>query len=390
MEERYIKAIDPNKWIRPAGWLQMPTITSADNKIAILHAVYNNKENTFALSHALSTTTWNIDWGDGTNNNYTTNVTQQKSYVYSATTSPILVDEWGENYKQVLIVITYISGVLTNNWNFSPTTAVRPGTPQLLEIVFSWNSLFLSNRYMPLLKSINIVKGISNGSAINYFSFFPALDNLNLDNIVTNTNTTSQTFLSNSGNISLGNLNWNTTGIITSFFSGSNIRKIGDLNCPTTISMGSMFLNCSNLTEIGDINCPLSTNLSVAFQNCKELISIGDITLSPGLTTISATFQGCYKLRRIVFLSDLSSLTTITSTFTNCQSLEYVRLPNIIISITTLTDKNLERPAIIDLFNDLGTPGTTRTIALTGNPGVPNLTAADLLIATSKNWTVTL
>lgn len=389
MEERYIKAIDPNKWIRPAGWLQMPNITSADNKIAILHAVYDNKENTFALNQGQGTCNWNIDWGDGTNNNYNGTGVQQKSYVYSATTSPILVDEWGENYKQVLIVITYISGPLTGNWSFSTTAAVRLGTPQLLEIVFSWNSLFTSNRYMPLLKSINIVKGISNGSALSYFSFFPALDNLNLDNIVTNTNTTSQAFLSNSGNISLGNLNWNTTGIITSFFSGSNIRKIGDLNCPTTTQMGSMFLNCFNLTEIGDINCPLSTNFSVAFQSCKELISIGDITLSPGLTTLSATFQFCYKLRRIVFLSDLSSLTTVSSAFNNCQSLEYVRLPNLILSVV-LSNFNLERPAIIDLFNDLGTPGTTRIINISGNPGVPDLTAADLLIATSKNWTVTL
>jgi hypothetical protein len=41
-------------------------------------------------------------------------------------------------------------------------------------------------------------------------------------------------------------------------------------------------------------------------------------------------------------------------------------------------------------FNDLGTPGTTRTITVTRNPGSADLTAADILIATNKNWTVTL
>jgi hypothetical protein len=50
----------------------------------------------------------------------------------------------------------------------------------------------------------------------------------------------------------------------------------------------------------------------------------------------------------------------------------------------------MERAALVQVFNDLGTPGTTRTITVTRNPGSADLTAADLLIATSKNWIVTL
>ena len=35
----------PAGWVRPADWLSMPTLTSADEEIAILHAVWNNDSN---------------------------------------------------------------------------------------------------------------------------------------------------------------------------------------------------------------------------------------------------------------------------------------------------------------------------------------------------------
>ena len=56
----------------------------------------------------------------------------------------------------------------------------------------------------------------------------------------------------------------------------------------------------------------------------------------------------------------------------------------------TLVDCALERSALVQVFYDLGTPVTTQTLTITRNPGVSDLTAADILIATSKNWTVTL
>jgi hypothetical protein len=42
----------------------------------------------------------------------------------------------------------------------------------------------------------------------------------------------------------------------------------------------------------------------------------------------------------------------------------------------------------VDLFNDLATV-VSKTITITGNPGVADLTAGDLAIATGKGWTVT-
>jgi len=48
----------------------------------------------------------------------------------------------------------------------------------------------------------------------------------------------------------------------------------------------------------------------------------------------------------------------------------------------------LSRQAIASIFTGLGTALGTQTVTVTGNHGVPDLTAADLLIATNKGWTV--
>ena len=66
MEERYIKAIDPDIWIRPAGWPALPNLTSADNKYAGVYAVYEGKTNRLQISHNSASSNNTIDWGDGT------------------------------------------------------------------------------------------------------------------------------------------------------------------------------------------------------------------------------------------------------------------------------------------------------------------------------------
>ena len=50
----------------------------------------------------------------------------------------------------------------------------------------------------------------------------------------------------------------------------------------------------------------------------------------------------------------------------------------------------MQRAELVDLFNDLKSGVVSQTITVTNNPGVPDLTAADILIATAKGWTVTL
>jgi hypothetical protein len=138
-----------------------------------------------------------------------------------------------------------------------------------------------------------------------------------------------------------------------------------------------------NLREVGNVNLAAGTSFSGLFSNCVNLYKIGTIT-STAVTNLTSAFGGCVSLRTII-LTDLANVTTTTGVFANCFSLENLRVQTF-----TVADCAMERAALVQVFNDLGTPGTTRTITVTRNPGSADLTAADILIATNKNWTVTL
>ena len=62
----YIKAGANDAWVRPGGWVDIPSITSADTKFYGVYAVYENRKNNlfigFAGAAAFNCT---INWGDG-------------------------------------------------------------------------------------------------------------------------------------------------------------------------------------------------------------------------------------------------------------------------------------------------------------------------------------
>ena len=84
----YIKAKAPStpstNWVRPSGWLTLPTITSADTKIVGLVAVYEFEENAISIQALAGTSqNYNIDWGDGTSQTGTTTTVFTKRYDYA-------------------------------------------------------------------------------------------------------------------------------------------------------------------------------------------------------------------------------------------------------------------------------------------------------------------
>ena len=83
---------------------------------------------------------------------------------------------------------------------------------------------------------------------------------------------------------------------------------------------------------------------------------------------------------------DCSNVTNTSNAFKSCHSLETLEISNMGMSFS-LEDCNFNQAGLVNVFDDL--PSATATITVTDNPGVVDLTAADLLIATNKGWTVT-
>jgi len=402
MEERYIKAIDPYKWVRPAGWLTMPTITSSQNKLAFLFAIYEDHENCFSISYGVTSVVANytIDWGDGTTLTVVNLTTiREKRYDYASISSIVLQDANGDNYKQVIITATLNSGTIAL-WTICPTSPTigaagnRPGPGQILETIISHDGMVaLTNtggtgRVQPLMQSLTFKKMVVAQATGTYFSFLSNLRNIEgFSNITTTVGGSSTSAFIGLGPINPIDITWNgSNGGLGTFLSSGTFRELGNIDFKGTAGVAATFSNCFNLEKIGNINLNSNTTATSMFNGCNKLRQIGTIT-SPSNTSITSMFVNCFSVQSIVF-SSCAAVTLATTPFTNCNDLRTLKMPGMSIGFSIL-NCDLDRTALVDLFNDLASGVTGQTIVISGNPGVSYLTAGELAIATGKGWTVT-
>jgi hypothetical protein len=377
------------EWVRPAGWLPMPEITSADTKIAILYAVYETHKNIFYFTPqtSLGAFSLNVDWGDSSSNVYTSAVLQSHTYDYNTVTGTILQDDYGQNYKQVLVIMTPISGTL-QAFTFGASAQFNSEF-NFLDFIASWSTASLRFTRGATQMQRMLLKNYTSSSTNynNFYNFMPKLSSLELGQPFSPTSfaavfsTSGTSYLEVDDLTVIGNVPMNNT------FSNCGLKTLGNITASSATNLSSFCSTSINLQEVGNISTPACTNLGSAFISCMSLIKVGTIT-STAVTNINNVFYGCYSLREAVF-TNLNLVTTAATAFFQCWALEKLRVPNLKVSFSLL-ECSLNRDALVQVFNDLGTPASTQIITVTRNPGTVDLTAADILIATSKNWTVTL
>jgi hypothetical protein len=100
---------------------------------------------------------------------------------------------------------------------------------------------------------------------------------------------------------------------------------------------------------------------------------------------MGSMFSGCQSLNSIPALST-SAITTDFTLFANAAN-SLNRCQMSFARTVSFLNCQLSRDAIVEIFNNLAVV-VSATITITGNWGVTALSAADLLIATTKGWTV--
>ncbi len=110
------------------------------------------------------------------------------------------------------------------------------------------------------------------------------------------------------------------------------------------------------------------TDMSSMFYNCYSLIAILQLYTST-VINMSSMFSGCYSLASVLLNPSVTNWAGHAISFSGC---------------------SLGHAAILALFNSLPAITSSKTLTLTGNPGVPELTDEEKAIATGKNWTLTL
>jgi hypothetical protein len=371
-------------WVRPLGWLELPTVTSADTKIVGLVAIYEPEENAISIQAPAGTSqNYTINWGDGTSQTGTTTNIYTKRYDYNLISSIVLKDDFGYNYKQVIVTITNNSGTVSV-WNLG-ASITQGGSNNWLDISYSWASdVYFGARYAPYLQRLQIFKATITGNRNQFLELLSALRFLRWENVTYSSVTSATGYLGFIGNIDRIDFTFTPVVLANLFFQYSRMKALGNLVFPGTSTINSMFFQ-STIEEIGSVDITNATIGTQAFYGCSTLEKIGTLT-TPAMTTITNMFFNCTKLKEIVFTS-CSAVTTTTSAFSNCFSLRKLRMPGMGATFS-IASCNMQRQELIELFRDLATV-SVKTITITNNPGVADLTAADLLIATSKGWTVT-
>jgi hypothetical protein len=175
----------------------------------------------------------------------------------------------------------------------------------------------------------------------------------------------------------------NTTTFSICFFGCFNLRTCvfpGAAQLSLVNSINSMFYQCSNLTTI--------TNFD----------KLGSLTATP-LIGASINFNRFTGGSALSFSGPLSTL-NLSGLASNMRTdVQAVRLLNTSAGQWTgtspqinVSNTNMSTAQIVQLFTDMaaqGTQATTKTINITTATGTPGLTAADRLIITSRNWTIT-
>lgn len=308
------------------GLPPLPTIS--DNQIAAWYGVYNNNTNFVGLQ--ISTNGgggYTVNWGDGTSNNYNSNVTASKQYTtasYAALTSSVY--SVTDLYKPALITVT-LSGSATSFATVDFTTRPTPPAGILLnQSPSNWKSIKMAGSQIT-----SLIVGTTNSvrltpaqlerfeySGSNQISNFSSLfaNCYNLVEVVSLSTTTA-------------------TNMTQMFNNCINLQKVPALDLTNTTIATNMFTGCVKLGTITLLNSQNVTNWSNAFQTCTNLNSL-NVRFGNGVTTYANTFNGCSTLKNIPPLP-VTNCTTLNTTFLNCSNLKKINFIGTTSRVTSFT-----------------------------------------------------
>ena len=314
------------EWVRNPDWIDLPEHDPSDERIDILFAVGDWSSNPVAF---VMQGDYHVDWGDGNDENVTSNVQAEHNFDYDDLDPETEFVVGGTTYRQAIITVT-------------------PQTSEALTLVDF-------NR--------------------KHTGFVPQYATAMMDMRLSVPNCTS---------LIIGGANAPRRGL----------ERVDWLSTGTLTSMGGMFFDCNSLQSIPAFPGSVAsvTNMLNMFLNCNSLQSIPAFPGSvASVTTMQSMFQNCNSLQSIpAFPGSVASVTNMGNMFLNCNSLALLGdLPGVTLNFSVASCL-LGRDELVSVFTNLPdrTSLDSRTITITNNPGASELSAADLEIATDKNWVV--
>lgn len=376
-----------DQWVRNGNWMPIPTVSPGDRVLYGIYAVYEGIYNPLTMEFGGGADS--IDWGDGTSESTVLNlVTYNKDYDYASLSGVVTVDDYGRNYKNVLVSVPF---------GASGGTSVNIDRNNFSNGSNGWLDLSIDSPLMATLfvtkerraQNLERLRVYSHniGGVNSAFQYMTNLKVMKLDLVNAGNNAAAFHGLGNirDENNNPFDWNWALSTTASSIFTGSILTKVGDVSFPLIGAPVSVFSNMDTLQSVGDIDLPSATSMSSFFTNCFSLIVVGDITTSSSLTSLASFASACRRLTGIS-ISDCSGVTATSNMFLTNSSMDSVILTGITVGFI-LSNANMNTAALDAMFTALGTASGSQTIMVSGNPGS---STCDTSIATNKGFTVVI
>lgn len=316
-------------WNRPADWLTMPTITSTENKVAILVAVFPNGGQPNKVALSIDTIGFTVDWGDGDVTTHSGSTYAEHTYDFTDSALDGTLTTLG--YKQAMIIMTPTTGGqnipnIRFNQKYTGAPAGTIGS-NYLDILVSapactyaalGNSSpsvkhFWLERFRFLSANLNDINGF-------FYLACPAMCVCEMPRITSSLNATNM--FAQCYNLIQVALDCSTFTFTSNMFANCySLVYAGLTSTANATYTTNMFQNCYSLKKVDGINLQSSVNCAGMFQGCGSLITI-DILGNNTTTSWNGgnLFNNCSVLKEIKGLN-LSKANTLGSAFYNCYAL---------------------------------------------------------------------
>lgn len=338
-------------WTRPADWIAMPDLTSYNQAVGMLVAVFNDDSNFLAIR---CTAAFSIDYGDGTGvHNYATGTLASYTIAWANISSGTLTSQ---GYRQAKVIVSpqagnSISIFRCNEKNTSDTNTSTSSSYGILEIQVKDNSHLstcsigtssTTNNSIPrMLQRVQFTGSNTVADLSSSFQGCSGLIQLDLPSSVTTLSSTfrdcknllvvnglsSATLSGTAINAFLGCARLQVAPSITPLGSCNNmfqdclaLADVSALTLTSITSATSMFQGCLSLVSIPAFNLNACTTATSMFQSCTALIEVPLFTNTTSITSCAQLFASCTALRTCAAL-DLRGATTANSVFSGCTSL---------------------------------------------------------------------
>jgi hypothetical protein len=404
MREQYItvpaasSTCTSRAWVRNPNWLTLPDLSDGDSIIYVLNQVKDGVPNFFTFfSTMVSSAQYTVDlYNDGTTvttHNHSTQADFDLDYSKGTTE---VTEPNGDTYKQIITKITgnflnpyfYKKHGSVSNTTDSPILAVKMAS----QTVTSLQSLFRGATNIVFHKNLEEFEYVGTCNATSMLYAFHGARNIGkIKGTFSSVTTLQQTF--NSANLSdLSEMDLGSVSSMacTQAFIAARMLELFNVTFFKGASSTNATFQNAHLQYFGKASAPMqfnglsgTTGLYRLFYGCTNLKAAYFTSCAPEKT--QQMFYQNYVLETVSGI-DGSNLTNATDMFKQAYNLSTFESTNMAISFS-IEDCNFDRAGLVNIFNDIASASSTITI--TDNPGVGDLTADDLLIATNKGWTVT-